>query len=121
MTGERVASVLIGGIILGIWLYGLLFGFDTDFNVAAWAGWGFMGLLLAGGVYAARGAGETPRLLIIAAIGVVVALVTTGAMIQENYYVWATVATLLGGGLILGAMPAPGSASHAAVAETDDG
>lgn len=111
VQAERVGAVLFGGMLLGVWIYGLLFTFDPDGgagqNVAAWFGWGMLGLALAAGIWGARVASETNRIFIIAGVGVLLAIITIGAVLRENADVFATLFSAAGAGLIATALPVP--------------
>lgn len=111
-SNERVSAVLLGGIILGVWVYGLLFEFPQwdEFNYGRWAVWGLLGLLVAGGIYGARAATDTARLVIISLIGVLITVIVLGATLNGNPYVFATLATLVGGAFITAALPTPAGA-----------
>jgi hypothetical protein len=113
-SGDKIGLVLFGGIVLGVWIYGLLFGFPEwrDFAVSSWFFWGFLGMILASGIYAARATEETSRLIIISVLGIVITVVILGATLNENLYVFATLATVIGGGMILAAVPVPGQSSE---------
>ncbi len=103
----RVASALMGGLIMGVWFYGVLWGFGDGMEVSGWMIWGLLGLVLAGAVYGSRATQDHLRIALVAIIGAVTAMVTMGAIIQENIHVLATVTTMLGGSLIGSALPIP--------------
>jgi len=108
-SGERVASGLFGGLIVGVWVYGLLFGFPdwSEFEVGRWFTWGFLGLAIAGAIYGTRATDQTVRLVMVVLMGIILSIVIMGAIFNENEYVFATLATTLGGGLITTALPTP--------------
>lgn len=108
-SGERIGAVLFGGILLGVWLYGLLFAFPEwqEFSVASWFAWGLLGLVLAGAIYGARATKDTARLLLIALIGIIISIVTIGATLNSTENAFAATFTLAGGVLIAAALPKP--------------
>lgn len=108
-SGERIGAVLFGGIILGVWIYGLLFHFDAGrpLDIGRWFGWGMVGLAIAGAIYGTRAADDVVRLVMVTVIGIVLSIVVLGAILNENVYILATLTTALGAGLISMALPAP--------------
>ena len=112
---QNFAALIFGGIFLGAWVYGLLFGFpdpvsgrQVDWQVGKWFFWGLLGMAIAGGLYAARVATDTVRMIIIVAVGVFLGVLILAALLEEEAYVLGTFVTATGAGLIAASIPRPG-------------
>lgn len=106
-TGSQVGSIVFGGLFIGIWLYIALFGvpFDSTFHVGAWVLWGFVGLALAGAIYGTRVTSGAFRVALFAAVGIATGMLLTAFLLQGLQEGIATIVTLVGGGLIVSALP----------------
>ena len=107
-SGSQVGSIVFGGLFLGVWLYIALFGvpFDDSFRAGAWVLWGFVGLALAGAIYGTRIAKGGLRVALFAVVGVASGMLLTAFLLQGLEESIATLVTLVGGGLIVSALPA---------------
>lgn len=103
---EQAGLVVLGSVFLGIWVFGLLFGFGFE-HTAAWMSWGLVGFVLAGAGYGIRAAEGVLHVVLLAALGVVTTVVVLTALAHESPSVFAAVCTALGGGLVAAALPAP--------------
>ena len=110
-SGSQVSSVVFGGLFIGIWLYIALFDLpsevdsDGDFSYGAWLTWGLIGLVLAGAIYGTRIATGGVRVALYATIGIAVGMLITAFVLQDLEEGLATIVTLVGGGLIVSALP----------------
>ncbi len=107
----------MGSVFLGIWLYGLMFSFDPvdgeTQDVGRWFGWGMVGLVMAAAGYGIRALGGVPQLVSMILLGLLSTLVVMGAVLNENVYIFATLCSGIGAGLIVAAMPPPRVRDHA--------
>jgi hypothetical protein len=110
-SGSQVSSVVFGGLFIGIWLYIGLFDLPSemdsngDFSYGAWLTWGLVGLVLAGAIYGTRIATGPVRVTLYAVIGIAVGMLITAFVLQDLEEGLATIVTLVGGGLIVSALP----------------
>lgn len=110
-SGSQVSSVVFGGLFIGIWLYIGLFDLPNemdangDFSYGAWLTWGLVGLVLAGAIYGTRIATGGVRVALYATIGIAVGMLITAFVLQDLEEGLATIVTLVGGGLIVSALP----------------
>ena len=110
-SGSQVGSIVFGGLFIGIWLYIALFGVPAemdeggDFSVAKWLVWGLVGLALAGAIYGTRVASGGVRVALFVAIGIAIGLLVTAFLFNDLQEGIATLVTLVGGGLIVSALP----------------
>lgn len=100
--GNRIASLVFGGLFLGIWLWVVFF------EIPEWLGWGVLGLAFAATLYAGRMANETVRTITWVVLGIALGLVLTAAFLRETPDLLATVLTFAGGALIVSGLPLPG-------------
>lgn len=100
--GNRIASLVIGGLFLGIWLWVVLF------EIPQWLGWGVLGLALAGTMYAGRLANPMVRTITWVVLGIAVGLLLAAAFLRETPDLLATVLTFAGGALVVSGLPLPG-------------
>lgn len=107
-SNSQVGSIVFGGLFIGVWLYIALFGvpFDSSFNAGAWVLWGFVGMALAGAIYGTRIARGALRVTLFAVVGIATGMLLTAFLLQGLQEGIATVVTLVGGGLIVSALPA---------------
>ena len=112
MTQQRIswAPFIFGGIFVGAWLYGLLFGFPGwgDFSIWQWLLWGFLGLVIAGGIYAALITHEWVRIALVTTVGLAIGLLIMAIIMEEEVHIIATFLNTLGAGLIAAGLPRPG-------------
>lgn len=101
------APFIFGGIFLGAWLYGILFGFPgwTDFQPGQWVLWGFVGLVIAGGLYAARVTEDWVRIIVIVVVGIALGLLILATFLEEEAHIIGSFLTAAGAGLIVAALP----------------
>ncbi len=105
------AALIFGGIFLGAWIYGILFTYPepSPFEIGRWIFWGILGLGIAGGLFAARMANETVRIVIIVLVGVFLGILILAAVLEEDAYIMATFVAGTGAGLIAAALPRGGA------------
>ncbi len=103
------AAYIFGGFFVGVWVYGLLFGFPewNDFSVSQWFFWGFLGVVIAGGLYGARVTSEGVRVAIIVFVGVALGILILAAALEQELHITATFLNIVGAGLIASALPRP--------------
>ncbi len=103
------AAYIFGGFFVGVWIYGLLFGFPEwfDFSPAQWFFWGLIGIVIAGGLYAARVTAEGVRVAIVIFVGVALGVLILAAALEQEAHITASFATATGAGLIASALPRP--------------
>lgn len=101
------AAYIFGGIFLGVWVYGLIFGFPDwhDFNYWSWFFWGLLGLVIAGGLYAARVTSEVVRIVIIVFVGLCIGILILAASLEQEAHIIGTFVVATGAGLIASALP----------------
>lgn len=101
--------IIFGGLFLGAWIYGLLFAFPEweDFSAPSWFFWGFIGLVIAGGLYAARMASPTVLIIILIVVGISIGMLILAAILEEEAHIFATVVAAAGAGLIAAGIPVP--------------
>lgn len=119
----QVSAYIMGGAILGVWIYGLLWGFDPAMDWGAWFGWGVLGLVIAGALYIVVAVEHWVRLGSLIVIGVVMMLVLLGSIFESDPHMSATFVTALGGGMIAATLPrfqASVEASHATATDRLD-
>lgn len=110
-SGSQVGSIVFGGLFIGIWLYIGLFGVPADmdedgtFSPGAWMLWGLVGVVLAGAIYGTRIASGGLRVALYATIGVATGMLVTAFLLNDLEEGIATLVTLVGGGLIVSALP----------------
>lgn len=103
------AAYIFGGFFVGVWVYGLLFGFPEwyAFNPTQWFFWGMIGIVIAGGLYAARVTSEGIRVGIIIGVGISLGIMILAASLEQEAHIIATFVTATGAGLIASALPRP--------------
>lgn len=108
------AAYIFGGFFVGIWIYGLLFAFPEwqDFSPVKWFFWGLVGIVIAGGLYAARVTSEGVRVAIVIFVGVALGVLILAAALEQEAHITASFATATGAGLIASALPRPAAASE---------
>jgi hypothetical protein len=104
---QGTAAYITGGIFLGVWAYGILFGFpDWDsFSFGRWFFWGFLGFLIAGGLYAARITTEGVRIGIVIFVGICLGMLLFASMLEAEAHIIASFLVSIGAGLIASALP----------------
>lgn len=107
-SGSQVGSIVFGGLFIGVWLYIALFGvpFDASFEAGMWVLWGVVGLALAGAIYGTRVAKGGLRVTLFAVVGIATGMLLTAFLLRGLEEGIATIVTLVGGGLIVSALPA---------------
>ena len=107
-SGSQVGSIVFGGLFLGVWLYIALFGvpFDSSFEAGMWVLWGVVGMALAGAIYGTRVAKGGLRVALFVVVGVATGMLLTAFLLRGLEEGIATIVTLVGGGLIVSALPA---------------
>lgn len=104
MNGNQAASVFLGSIILGVWLF--LAFFETTLGTP-WGLWGLLGLLMAAALYGIRLAYEGLRVVLWVVLGLSVGALVAAAFSQAELMILAALVTLTGGGLIAQSIPTP--------------
>lgn len=104
---EQTGLVILGSIFLGIWIFGILWGFGFE-NPAGWIVWGFVGLLIAGAGYGVRATEGPVRIALLAGLGILSTVLFLSALASEDPSVFGAVCTALGAGFIAAALPGPG-------------
>lgn len=107
-SGSQVGSIIFGGLFLGVWLYVALWGvpYETSFNSGEWVIWGMVGLALAAAIYGTRIAKGGLRVGLFVVVGIAIGMLVTAFLLQGLEEGVATIVTLVGGGLIVSALPA---------------
>jgi hypothetical protein len=107
-SGSQVGSIIFGGLFLGVWLYVALWGvpYEASFNSGEWVIWGMVGLALAGAIYGTRIAKGGLRVGLFVVVGIAIGMLVTAFLLQGLEEGVATIVTLVGGGLIVSALPA---------------
>jgi hypothetical protein len=103
----RASPMIVGGLFLGLWLY-LLFFRVSEFpriNLALWLFWGFMGLAVAGALYASRIANSTARIAIWIVLGILLGFLVMVVTFNQIGEAIALAFTLVGAGLIVTGLP----------------
>ena len=103
---EQAGLVVLGSVFLGIWIYGILFGFGYE-DTSGWLAWGVVGMVLAGAAYGIRAAEGAMHVALLAALGIVSTVVVLTALANEDPSVFGAVCTALGLGLVAAALPPP--------------
>lgn len=103
------AAYLFGGLFLGVWVYGLLFGFQDwfGFSPTQWFFWGMIGAIIAGGLYAARVTSEGVRIGIIVFVGLCLGVLILAAALEQEAHIIGSFVVAVGAGLIASALPRP--------------
>ncbi len=97
---------VFGGLLIGAWLYFLLFTAPrVDIEKAPWALWGTVGLVVAGGLLGARFAPANLRMAIWVGVGVGVGLLAMAAMFNQVVESMAAILTIGGGAMIVTSIP----------------
>lgn len=110
-SGSQVSSVVFGGVFIGIWLYIALFGVpadmdrDASWSTSAWSLWGFVGLVLAGALYGTRITRGWLRVSLFMLIGIAISMLGLAFFFDEVVEGLGALVTLVGGGLIVTAIP----------------
>jgi hypothetical protein len=107
-SGQQWGSMIFGGLFIGVWLYVALWGvpWDGAFHAGEWFIWGIVGLALAGAIYGTRIARGSLRIALFVIVGVAIGMLVTAFLLQGLEEGVATIVTLVGGGLIVSAIPA---------------
>jgi hypothetical protein len=107
-SGSQVGSIIFGGLFLGVWLYVALWGvpYEASFNSGEWVIWGIVGLALAAAIYGTRIAKGGLRVGLFVVVGIAIGMLVTAFLLQGLEEGVATIVTLVGGGLIVSALPA---------------
>lgn len=107
--GEQnpLGAAIAGGAVLAIWLYGLLFGFEGSLSLVAWFWMGILGFTMGGCVYGLRFANPTVRIVLAAAVGMILVFLILGAILEEVVELWAAFITGLASSIIATALPLP--------------
>jgi hypothetical protein len=91
-----------GGILLGFWIYGILF--DMMGSPGQYLGWGLVGIAVGGSLYAARLGPSWAMVAAYVTIGISVGILWIAA-IDDTWQAWVTLLTLLGSALIALGVP----------------
>ena len=104
-TANQTGSLVFGGLFIGIWLYVSLFVSEVD--PGPWTFWGLIGLIIAAGIYGARVAQDTLRVILLVGLGIAVGCIIAASLWQEIAEALAALLTFLGGALVVSALPVP--------------
>ncbi len=102
-----LGAAIGGGAVLAIWLYGLLFGFGNEVGWLPWFWLGLLGFSMGACVYGLRFANPTLRIVLAAAVGMILVFLILGAMLEEVIELWAAFITGLASSIIATALPLP--------------
>jgi hypothetical protein len=108
-SSQKVGSYIFGGLFMGIWLYILLFGLPEggEIREGHWLLWGIVGFVLAGAIYGSRLVEGAVRIGLYVAIGVALAMVLMGFLLERVPEGFATLFTFVGAGLVVAALDPP--------------
>jgi tellurite resistance protein TehA-like permease len=104
----RYGPFLVGGLVLSVWLYFLLF--ETPLgkvDTARWFLYGVLGLVIAAAMWGTRAANVTVRIVVWTGLGIVLGLLGLAAILKEFIEVTAAFLTATGGAVIVTALPGP--------------
>jgi hypothetical protein len=96
-TAQVAGTLVFGGVLIGIWLYFVLFEEDAG---AAWTWWGVAGLVLGTSAFATRVHDQTVRIGIWVAVGLVAGVAGTAAFMEEDASIFAGLLTGVGAATI---------------------
>lgn len=105
-SNEQTGLVILGSIFLGVWIFGMLWGFGFQ-NPTGWMVWGFVGFLLAGAAYGMRATEGAVRIVLLAGLGILSTVLFLSALAMEDPSVFGALCTALGAGLVAAALPDP--------------
>jgi hypothetical protein len=107
-TGSQYGSFVFGGLFIGVWLYIAMFrtSVSLDINVGQWVLLGLVGLALAAALYGTRISNGGLRVGLFVLVGVSIGMLGTAFLLGQLKEGMATLITLVGGGLIVTALPA---------------
>ena len=101
----RYGPFLVGGLVLSVWLYFLLFRSPLDIAWGPWFFYGVLGLVVAAAMWGTRSANLTIRIVVWTALGIVLGLLALSAILNEVEEVTAAFLTATGGAVIVTALP----------------
>ena len=94
-------SILFGFVFIGVWLGVAIL------EEPSWWLWGLFGLALGGGLYAAKAASDTLRMVLWGAVGLGIGLLLTMFLLDRQEGFLATLVTFVGAGLVATGLPTP--------------
>jgi len=103
----RASPMVVGGLFIGFWLYVLFFRVKEfpPIDLALWTFWGFMGLAVAGALYASRVANSMARIIIWIVLGILLGFLIMVLIFNQIGEAFAALFTLVGAGLIVTGLP----------------
>jgi len=105
----RAGAFVSGGLFIGIWLFLGIFQTemfdDLRIQVGLWWFWGFLGLLIAGGLFAGRVSSPQIRIAIWIALGIAVGMLIGAALFKQIGESTAALFTAGGGAIIIAGLP----------------
>ncbi len=105
VNGNQVTLIVLGGMILGVWLW--LAFFETSFGTA-WGLWGLLGLFMAAATYALRmAADDRVTVALWVAISLAMGMILAAVFTFQKPLILATLVTFTGGGFIAAGIPTP--------------
>lgn len=98
---------IFGGMFLGVWIYGSLFGFGfSDFNPGAWTGWGFLGLVLGGSLFAVKFLDDIRgKIAVYTAIGMLLMILVLAGIFEQRGEMFGMLPTVMGTAMIAASFP----------------
>lgn len=103
----RAGPMVAGGLFIGLWLYPVFFRLRefVYIDTGAWLFWGFVGLAVAGGLYASRVANVGARIAIWVTLGVALGFLAMFLVFKQTGEAVAAIFTAAGAGLIVTGLP----------------
>lgn len=105
----RAGAFVAGGLFVGIWLFLGIFETemfrDLNINVGLWWFWGFLGLLIAAGLFASRVTSAQIRIAIWVGLGIAVGMLIGAALFKQIGESVAALFTAGGGAIIVSGLP----------------
>lgn len=106
---QRAGGFIVGGLLIGIWLYIALFPLPTAWGLrmqyGLWILWGLVGLAIAGGLLAGRVVTPSARIAIWIALGISVGMLVGAAIFGRMGEAFAALFTAGGGAIIVTSLP----------------
>lgn len=103
----RASGFIVGGLFIGAWLFLAIFPTPVfrDLPNTQWWFWGFMGLLVAAGLFASRVPHLGVRIAVWIGLGIAIGMLALAALLQQMSDAFAALLTVSGGAIIVASLP----------------
>ncbi|MCA1819120.1 MAG: hypothetical protein ABR562_08290 [Thermoplasmatota archaeon] len=105
----RASGFVSGGLFIGVWLYLAIFRLPTEWdlhiNDGLWVFWGFVGLAIAGGLFASRVVNANVRIAVWVTLGIATGMLIGAAVFSRIGESVAALFTAGGGAIIVASLP----------------